>query len=83
MVKSHFITGVEKWLFHEIIYSIMKFNSWMKDPRCKHENLNKLTEIWIMFTKNYESDKYSETQDCRYSCLTFIKIRVTIVAVFV
>ena len=46
-------------------------NSWMQDPRCKHEyldsrNVHNLNNDW---GKKDESDKHLEARDPRYSCL--------------
>ena len=47
-----------------------KKNSWMRDPRYKHEDLDN-GQDWATITTDDESDKHLEAQDSRSSCLMF------------
>ena len=50
------------------VHAIFK-NSWMGDPRYKHEHFNRV-QIWVMITGDGDgSNKHLEAQERRYLCL--------------
>ena len=55
--------------------SIQRKNSWMQDPRYKHEYLDRYPKIPKRSSKDDdESDKHLEARDRRYSCLISKKL---------